>query len=183
MKLISVMIWFMLISGVWLSSVQSPMILTETEQAALQTIYERGKLAHDVALKFYEAWESPIFKYIAENEQAQLDALDILLTRYDLEQPSALSMDKNIAQGQEDMLNALETSAQIEETTIQHLQQALAAISDRKDITDVYEELLRGSRNHLRVLVRTLETQHISYSPKVLDPASFNVIVTSDQER
>ena len=47
----------------------------------------------------------------------------------------------------------------------------------------MYENLLKGSRNHLRAFVRTLERQGISYEPVYLEQEVYDVIIGTSTEK
>ncbi len=188
MKLVSGLIWIILISGVWFSAVKSPAILTESEQIALQAIFQHEKMAHDASQVFYNKWQQPVFKRIAANEQAQLQAMHILLERYQDNEERATDESwqnfyKNtIENGLGSKTEALRAAALIEETTIRNIRKAKHLCADRKDIAHVCESLMRASRNHLRVLVRMLEARQAAYSPQILTAAEWESIVNSEQE-
>jgi hypothetical protein len=62
------------------------------------------------------------------------------------------------------------------------IRQALVGI-DNQDIRLVYENLEKGSRNHLRSFVNNLQQRGVTYSPQYLDAAAYTAIVTSPTER
>ncbi len=67
--------------------------------------------------------------------------------------------------------------ALIEEVDIADLLEELAAV-EHSDIQRVYGQLLRGSENHLRAFVSTLEWQTgETYEPQVLDRVAYDEIV------
>lgn len=78
--------------------------------------------------------------------------------------------------------DAILTGILIEETDIMDLQKSIA-LTDNSEIQNVYENLLRGSRNHLRAFVRKLESMGVVYEALVLDQASADAIVNSPIER
>ena len=53
---------------------------------------------------------------------------------------------------------------------------------DNADILLVYDNLLRGSRNHLRAYTKTLVQQGGSYTPQYISRAEFDAIVNSPME-
>ena len=55
--------------------------------------------------------------------------------------------------------------------------------TDNQDITVVYNNLNKGSRNHLRAFVAQIENRGGSYSPPYISQTEFNAIVSSDQEK
>ena len=86
-------------------------------------------------------------------------------------------------QGSTSLVEALKTGALIEEIDIRDIVLELKEHVDNEDITFVYENLYRGSRNHLRAFVRNLSRQGVTYEPAVLDPSDYQAIIDSDWER
>ena len=81
------------------------------------------------------------------------------------------------------MASALRVGAAIEEIDIIDLLEHLEH-TDKADIQVVYENLLKGSRNHLRSFVSTLSKQEgETYQPQYLDQTTYDAIVGSETER
>ena len=141
--------------------------LTTAEQAGLLYMREEEKLARDVYNVFYTRYGLRVFNNIAAGEQAHMDAVLTLLTRYDLSAPAAAApgvfnnaelqalYDDLIDQGSQSLSEALRAGVLIEETDIADLQDSLAQTT-HADIRTVYTNLLRGSGNHLRAFSRQL---------------------------
>jgi len=85
--------------------------------------------------------------------------------------------------GNASIIEALKVGALIEEIDIRDLVLDLDLHIDNEDIRFVYENLYKGSRNHLRAYVRNLTGQNITYEPKVIDVVDYQAIITSDWER
>lgn len=170
--------------------------LTEEEAAALLFMREEEKLARDVYLALYDAWDLNIFKNIAGSENQHMEAVLTLLEKYGLDDPSAALADGEFkdpglqelyqeltSRGQESLQAALEVGALIEEIDIQDLEESLAGTS-KPDITQVFSSLLNGSYNHLRAFVQTLERQTgVSYEPEVLSFGEYTEILSAVSER
>ena len=58
-----------------------------------------------------------------------------------------------------------------------------AAQTDGTDIKRVYENLTRGSRNHLRAFVSVLQREGETYEPSYLSAEQFEEILNSPAER
>jgi len=58
--------------------------LSATEVEAIQLMREEEKMARDVYLAFYEKWQLPIFWNIAGSEQRHMDAVGVLIEKYQL---------------------------------------------------------------------------------------------------
>ena len=72
--------------------------------------------------------------------------------------------------------------AAIEEIDMIDLQRAIDE-SDNADIQRLYENLMSGSRNHLRAYVSQIENQGIVYEAQYLSQAEVDSIVDSPVER
>jgi len=72
--------------------------------------------------------------------------------------------------------------AAIEEIDIIDLKKALLEI-DNQDIVLVYQNLLKGSRNHLRAFVNALAGQGVTYAPQYMALADFQAIISTPMER
>ena len=75
-------------------------------------------------------------------------------------------------------VDALKVGATIEEVDIVDLQKHLKE-NDNEDIALVYDNLMRGSRNHLRAFVINLKARGITYSPQYLTQTEYNTIIAS----
>ncbi len=171
-----------------LESLPAPSEISESEADGLLFMREEEKLAHDIYSELYSLWGLPIFENIAISESAHMEAVKTLLDIYELEDPAddqpgvytnpALQELYNelIARGSSSLAEALKVGAAIEEIDIQDLQTRLAQ-TDNLDIQQVYNNLLRGSENHLRAFVKTLETQTGEiYQPQYLSPDEYQAI-------
>jgi len=136
--------------------------LTGEEATSLQFMREEEKLARDVYLELYRYWGAVIFYNIAESEQKHFDAIGKLLTKHGVEDPaedlSEGEFDNHdlqdlyfdlIEQGKYVLDDALEVGVTIEEKDIEDLEAYLANDITKRDITQVYTNLLAGSNNHL----------------------------------
>ena len=169
--------------------------LTQEEIDGLLFMREEEKLAHDVYTKLYELWGLPIFENIASSEQTHTEAVLTLITRYGLEDPadstqigefqSAALQDlytQLVDQGSQSLVDALKVGVAIEEIDILDLQESIDNTS-HTDIIMVYENLMKGSRNHLRSFVSTLEKQTgEAYLPQYLSSEEFESILDSQIE-
>lgn len=164
--------------------------LTSTESESLLYMREEEKLAHDVYVTLYQKWNPPVFQNIADSELTHTDAVKALLDRYQLADPAAGNdvgtfanvtlqglYDQLVAQGSQSLAEALKVGAIIEDLDIFDLQQRIAQ-TDRADIILLYENLMKGSRNHLRSFVSTMQTQvGQAYSPQYITQAEYDAVV------
>ena len=86
--------------------------------------------------------------------------------------------DELAARGSVSLTEALAVGALIEDLDIVDLEERLADVT-HADVAQVYENLLNGSKNHLRAFVRTLGQYGESYAPEYLAEATFDAIVAS----
>ena len=188
-------------SDSYANSDQSQMLKTSTEALSLEEetdlifMREEEKMARDVYLFFSELWSNPVFSNIAESEQQHMDSMAVLLNTYGLTDPVqddsiGLFTNPDLAElyitltnrGQASVLEALKVGALIEEVDMRDIQHAIDQ-AEHADIIQTYENLLRGSRNHLRAFVRAIEEMGVVYEAQVLDQTEVDAIVDSPMER
>lgn len=164
--------------------------LSSAEINGLLYMREEEKLARDVYILMYTLYPQPIFNNISKSEQRHTDAIKALIDRYELNDPVVEDIqgsfknqtlqnlyDNLIDKGKVDRIEALKVGALIEETDIQDIQNELEKNVDNQDISTVYGNLLRGSKNHLKAFVRVLKASGVEYEPVLLDLEFFNEIV------
>lgn len=170
------------------------LILSNAEIESLLFMREEEKLARDVYLTFYDSWNDEIFLNISDSEQEHMDAIKQLLDKYDLEDPIIAGVglfnnsdlqtlyDKLVERSEKSIMEALYVGALIEEVDIRDIQTAIDEAS-QPDIIVVYENLLKGSRNHLRSFVEKIETEGADYEAQVLNQEEVDEIVDSPREQ
>ncbi|MBS3806158.1 MAG: DUF2202 domain-containing protein [Bacteroidales bacterium] len=168
--------------------------LTESEKEGLKLMREEEKLARDVYEQLSYQHDLPIFGNISNSEATHFEAVGKLLDYFAIEDPAMEEAgsfnnselqslyDSLVTKGNESLIAALEVGATVEEIDILDLG-SLIQETGNEDIVMVYENLLRGSRNHLRAFNRLLERNGVDYSPAYLDEESFDAIVSSEMER
>lgn len=168
--------------------------LSADEAATLSFMREEEKLARDVYLNMASRWALPPFATIAKSEQQHMDAIKAKLDKYALPDPAlneigafrnselqALYEDL-MNRGETSYLEALRVGSLIEEVDIEDLENAIAA-TNHADLVQVYGNLLRGSRNHLRAFAREIERQGALYEAQYLDQEGVDAIIDSPMER
>ncbi|MCJ7623370.1 MAG: DUF2202 domain-containing protein [Anaerolineaceae bacterium] len=170
--------------------------LNQAEIEGLLYMREEEKLARDVYLRLWETWGLPIFQNISQSEETHMEAIRVILERYGLEDPAAATgvgvftnptlqslYDQLVAQGSQSLQDALKVGLAVEEIDILDLEEYLAQ-TNKSDIIMVYNNLLKGSRNHLRSFVATFELQAgETYQPQYLSQEVYDAIVSSAIER
>lgn len=163
--------------------------LSAEEAAALTFMIEEEKLARDVYQALYAVWGVSTFQSIAASEQAHMDSLAVLLERYGLTsplqaEPGAFTdpelqalYTQLVKQGNTSLSEALKVGGAVEEIDILDLQSRLA-LTDNADIQQVFNNLLRGSENHLRAFAKALLSQTgETYVPQYLTPEAYAAIL------
>ncbi|MGE0878322.1 MAG: DUF2202 domain-containing protein [Acidimicrobiia bacterium] len=167
--------------------------LTTAERESLIFMRQEEKLAEDVYRALYAKWNLPIFSNIASAEATHTASVKTLLDRYSIADPvmdraagdfenaqiDAL-YDKLVAQGNVSEIEALKVGATIEDLDIVDLQKRATTTPD---IDLVYDNLEKGSRNHLRSFTTQLSTRGATYTPIYLTVAAYEAIVGSGIER
>ena len=168
--------------------------LSAAEIESLLFMREEEKLARDVYLTYYQWYQSKQFGNIADSEQKHTDAVARLLAAFEIPDPvvsDEIGVFENsfletlylelTEKGQESQIEALKMGALIEEIDIQDLRLAADTLT-HSSVLEVYDNLEKGSRNHLRAYYSSLKKQGIIYEPVVLDLELFNSIISSEME-
>jgi hypothetical protein len=169
--------------------------LSAVEAENLAFLREEEKLARDVYLYLFDVWGQWIFENIAASEQQHMDAVKNLLDKYHLVDPAAgngegvftnpdlQALYENLTQqGSASKLDALVVGATIEDMDIYDLQEILSD-TEKPDTTKVCENLMKGSRNHLRAFVGEIEMLGEPYEPQYLSQEEFDAILSSPREK
>ena len=135
--------------------------LTDAQKTALAGMAEEEKLAHDVYLALAASSGDARFTRIASSEARHLDAVRVLLDRYDVTDPTGGKADGTfasssvqalydtlVAQGKASPAAALQVGVTIEKTDIADLATAGTGVT-AADVTTVYQRLSPASQHHL----------------------------------
>ena len=147
-----------------------PDALNEAEISGLLLMREEEKLARDVYLYLYDIWNHRVFSNIAGSEQAHMDQVALLLEAYEIADPVVTDPEYGVftspllaglyddltTQGEVSLAEALAVGKAIEVLDIDDLE-SLIAETDEEAILMVYENLLKGSLNHLSAFERQLD--------------------------
>ncbi len=169
--------------------------LDAAETAGLVFTREEEKLARDVYLALHETWQATVFVQIAGAEQRHMDAVKGLLDRYGIADPvganpvgvfadpklASLYVEL-VAKGRVSLADALAVGATIEDLDLADVDK-LAATSEKADLDQVYGNLARGSRNHLRSFVAQLATAGGTYAPQYISADLYAQILATPWER
>jgi hypothetical protein len=169
--------------------------LTTLEASDLTFMREEEKLARDTYLVLGDAWKLAVFANIASSEQRHMDAILDLLKKYRLPDPATSTLigeftnpelqalyEMLISKGMQSGLEALMVGGIIEETDMEDIQAAIED-SQHADVDAVYENLLCGSRNHLRAFAANIQAlTGQPYDAQVLDQAAVDEILANPME-
>jgi len=156
---------------------------------------EEEKVARDVYLSLNERWDLRVFRQIAKAEANHMAALGVLIDKYELVDPvgdnplgvftnpelQSLYEDLSAA-GSASLVAALQVGAAIEDVDIYDLQRSLER-TNNEDLRVVYQNLMKGSRNHLRAFTGLLERNGETYVPVYLTPDEYQEILDSPHEK
>jgi hypothetical protein len=169
--------------------------LSEAEAATLLHMREEEKLARDVYTTLYNTWDHWAFERISNSEQRHMDAVLALMEKYDVADPvtddttgtfadtdMADLYEQMVETGTQSLADALRVGATIEDLDIADLLDAIDEADD-EDLVAVYQNLLKGSRNHLRSFVYQLGVLGETYTPQYISTEAFTAIVSSPRER
>ncbi len=122
-------------------------------------------------------------------EQKHMDSIKVLLDQFSLDDPVGENdygefenqdlldlYNSLIESGEVSLVDALKVGAAIEEIDIIDIQEYVDKTDDL-DIIRVYENLIKGSENHLNAFVKALEKQGLEYKPQYLTQDEYDRIL------
>lgn len=168
--------------------------LDRNEQEGILLMREEEKLARDIYTYLYEKWNLPVFRNIAASEQTHMESMGLLIERYNLDDPVTTDVagkftnpdmqklyDQLTAEGSRSLIDALKVGAMVEDLDIADLDRLIQG-SDNDDLRIVYQNLVKGSRNHLRSFTRQLDRNGAVYEAEYIDKALYSKILQSRNE-
>lgn len=168
--------------------------LNQEELASLSYMREEEKLARDVYISLSNKWGVNIFTNISNSEQTHMEAILMLLNKYNLTDPvgsNAVGVftsvtlqnlyNQLLAQGNASLPDAYKVGATIEDLDIFDLKNALTYI-DNQDIRLVFDNLSKGSRNHMRSFYKNILNTGGTYTPQYITQTEFDAIINSAME-
>lgn len=169
-------------------------VLTDSELASLLKMKEEEKLARDVYEVLYQKWGSQLFSNITVAENNHLNAIVLLLENYGATETTVgeagkftnaevqTLYNKLVASGTVSIEEAYKTGSLIEEMDIKDMTVALSGTTN-ENVIMVFENLYRGSRNHLRAFSRQLISFGIVFTPVYISQSDYDLIVNSTMEK
>ena len=174
----------------------APGDISEAELAGLLLMREEEKLARDVYIALFDIHDLKIFSNISSSEQSHTDAVLALLNRYHIADPVGsnafgvftnmelqMLYDALVAARTPLLMGALFVGAKIEELDIADIEPLKTGVVDNDDILLVYDNLLMGSRNHLRAFNKQIVNNGWTYEPEYISQEAYDFIVNGDNER
>jgi hypothetical protein len=168
--------------------------LSTEEIESLMLMREEEKLARDVYITLYNQWGNNVFMNISDSEQTHTSAVLTLLEKYDLEDPvqnNEVGVFENddlqslytqlIEIGNQSILDAFKVGATIEDLDIADLNVWLTKV-DNQDILYVYQNLTKGSRNHMRSFYSQVINSGGSYLAQYITQTELETIINSPRE-
>jgi hypothetical protein len=162
--------------------------LSAVEIADLLFSREEEKVARDVYFALYDMWRHTTFSNIAKSEQQHMDTMLKKLNAYNIPDPAqpAVGAFTNqdlqkmylelVASGSKSVIDALKVGCLIEEVDMIDLQKAIDHAT-HADLDNSYQNLLEGSKNHLRAFVTALSSQGVTYTPQYISVDLYNAII------
>lgn len=178
-----------------LTAVVTDKLLYEDEELEmLLYMKEEEKLARDVYTTLNQKWNAQIFTNISKAEQTHMNAVIFLLENYGEEytqvkeagiftNPELQELYNQLtARGLESIVEAYKVGALIEEMDIKDLTDDLKIVTN-ENIKMVFENLLKGSRNHLRAFNRHIVMTGQTYTPQFITQDEYDQIVNAPHEK
>lgn len=164
--------------------------LSDAEKESLLFMREEEKMARDVYLTLGKKYNANAFTNIASAEQTHMNAVLTLLKKYSVTDPvgnNAVGVFKNaeiqtlynqlVTSGNLSLLNALKAGATIEDKDVYDLLEDLKKV-DNQDIIFVFNNLLKGSKNHMRAFYRNITRLGATYTPQYITQAELDLILS-----
>lgn len=162
--------------------------LSTTEIADLLFSREEEKVARDVYITLYKKWGHNTFNSISSSEQQHMDTMLKKLNAYGIKDPALPTIgaftdaglqkmyNDLIAAGSQSLVSALTVGCVIEEVDMIDLQKAIDHAT-HTDLDSSYQNLLDGSKNHLRAYVSALKSKGVTYQPQYISVDFYNAII------
>jgi hypothetical protein len=168
--------------------------VSAAEETDLLLMREEEKLARDAYMALDDWWGLRLFGQIATSEQHHMDLVLVAFEKYGIPDPVGGNppgvftdaqlqqlYDQLVQQGTQSLVDALIVGATIEDLDIEDLFGTLDR-ADNQDLRTIYQNLQKGSRNHLRSFVGSLEANDATYEPQFLTVPVFEEILSTPRE-
>ncbi|WP_397445105.1 DUF2202 domain-containing protein [Polaribacter sp. R77954] len=173
--------------------VQESTTILQEDIDALLFMLEEEKLARDTYEYLDNTWSLSQFENIKKSEQAHMDAIEDVLKQNEISYtilPKGVFSNKDLQahyntfkeDGAKSVINALKIGATIEDLDIKDLENYVS-LTKNSTLISIYQNLICGSRNHLRSFMRGLDNNEGTYTPQFITQDAFDSIVNSSQEQ
>ncbi len=169
--------------------------LSNDEKEALQYMREEEKMAHDVYTYFYEKWDHHVFSNISNSESQHMSIVLCLQEKYGLEDivgdnDQGVFINEHLAElyatltdaGDVSLTEAFRVGATIEDLDIYDLEIFIETKINNEDIYIAFQELVKGSRNHMRAFTKNLGKLDAAYTPQYISQEDYDAIINSYKE-
>lgn len=169
--------------------------LSDEEVEAILQMREEELLAKDVYSFLYPVWSVPVFNNISKSEEQHTTMVKALIDKYELPDPGEnhqpgvfvnlelqMLYDSLTVFGSNSLIDGLTVGATIEDLDIYDLNYLIEEVVDNQDVTWVFENLCRGSRNHMRAFYRNLVFRGADYVPQFISMEYFLEIINGQHE-
>jgi hypothetical protein len=168
--------------------------LSDGDKNGLLLMRDEEKMAFDVYSFLDEKWDHQVFKNIKQSEARHGEFVKSQLEKYDIKDPYIEIAGKYvnadiqklyqelISRGSNSIKDAFTVGAIIEDRDIYDLDKLLSGTKN-DDLHEMYQTLIRGSRNHMRAFSRQLALLDHSYTPAFITKDMYETIIKSEQER
>ncbi|MBE9484880.1 MAG: DUF2202 domain-containing protein [Bacteroidetes bacterium] len=168
--------------------------ISPEEEAHLILMREEEILAQEVYEYLYTLYSIPVFNNISKSENVHTLTIKVLLDKYGIDDPAAghqtgIFQNQELqelyntltALGSQSFLDALIVGETIEDLDIYDLEACLEDV-DNIDVELVFNNLCKGSRNHMRAFYGHLSNQGYTYAPQYISQEYYDDIVNSSWE-
>jgi hypothetical protein len=168
--------------------------LTNDEISSLKLMREEEKLAHDVYVTLNNKWSVNVYTNIASSEQTHTSSILTLLNKYNIKDPVGTNAvgvftdttlqalySQLIAAGSVSRVEGFKVGATIEDLDIYDLKNWNTKI-DNQDILFVYQNLTKGSRNHMRSFYSQVISAGGTYTAQFISQSELEAIVNTPKE-
>ena len=168
--------------------------ISPEEEAHLVLMREEEILAQEVYEYLYTLYSIPVFNNISKSENVHTLTIKVLLDKYGIDDPAAghqtgIFQNQELqelyntltALGNQSFLDALIVGETIEDLDIYDLETCLEDV-DNIDVELVFNNLCKGSRNHMRAFYGHLSNQGYTYVPQYISQEYYDDIVNSSWE-
>ncbi len=184
---------FMLFDIKDVEDVQENASILQEDADALLFMLEEEKLARDTYEFLDKTWGLNQFANIKKSEQTHMNAIEDLLKQNKISYtilPEGVFSNQELqthydtfkVEGAKSIIDALQIGATIEDLDIKDLENYVS-LTKNSNLISVYQNLICGSRNHLRSFIRGLDKNGGTYTPQFISQDAFDRILSGSQEQ